>query len=94
MEIINKIKSILGLSNEERDVEFTYNATMYIDLANWRGTLSDAELGELVVELLVKDWNSLISEEPGREHMNAAIALKLLENIKKNPDMWINNFMI
>lgn len=64
-----------------------------LDKANKQGWLSGFDFSVLMANLLVSE-DGYVLDTGNYENVNAEIALRLAEKIKKNPRLWRRNFMV
>ena len=93
------MRSALAAYYKEMERYFTDRATTstktndILDKAEAQGYLNGYEFSILVQNLLVSE-NGYIIDTGNWENVNAEVALRLIEKIKRHPNLWKHFFMI
>ena len=87
------MRSALAAYYKEMMLKPAQKTSDIMDNAEIQGYLNDFEFSILVQELLISE-NGYVIDTGSWENVNAEVALRLVEKIKKHPILWKHFFMV
>ena len=93
------VRKALAAYHDEMERYFTDRATTstktedILNKAETQGYLNDYEFSILIQKLLISE-NGYVIDTGNWENVNAEVALRLVEKIKKHPILWKHFFMV